>query len=312
MLYVHTLIALLVCFHSIQITISLSQKPITKVVVSGAGNSVGFLVFKKLLKKKSFYPIGLVKDKKGYKSLIKLGADPEQVKICDICNKESLKGIFEGATKAVLCESSKPKKSLSFNLRSFLRKITFRKQKTPSNTDYFYPKNQSPYDIDYHGNRNIIDTCVGSKVEHIVMLSSMGGYRGGSKQNDIGRKPDDDKKVGNVLKWKRAAERYLIKRSFFTIIHAGTLNDDPGGQREIVWDIDDALLRTDFKAIPKEDAAEVLVQALIWKEAIGRSIDIGSLAPSESRSEGGSTKEDLWLRFWARSGDCIYPDDTDV
>ena len=70
----------------------------------------------------------------------------------------------------------------------------------------------------------------------------------------------------------------------------------------------DALLRTNFRKIPKEDAAEVLVQALVWKEAIGRSIDIGSLEPGEGL---GPTKD--WLRFWARSGNCIYPaDDSDV
>ena len=32
-------------------------------------------------------------------------------------------------------------------------------------------------------------------------------------------------------------------RSFFTIIHAAQMIDDSGGEREIVWDTDDALLR---------------------------------------------------------------------
>ena len=61
-----------------------------------------------------------------------------------------------------------------------------------------------------------------------------------------------------------------MKRCFFTIIHSGSLIDEKGGRREIVWDTDDALLRTNFRKIPREDMAEVLVQALLWKEAIGR------------------------------------------
>lgn len=56
-----------------------------------------------------------------------------------------------------------------------------------------------------------------------------------------------------------------MKRCFFTIVHSGILTDEPGGQREIVWDTDDALLRTQLRKIPREDVAEVLVQALIWK-----------------------------------------------
>lgn len=126
------------------------------------------------------------------------------------------------------------------------------------------------------------------------------GYHG-SKLNDIGRKSvSDDSKYGNVLKWKRAAERYLMQRRFFTIIHSATMTDEPGGQQEIVWDTDDALLRTPYKKIPKEDVAECIVQALLWKEAIGRSIDIASGPSKPSRD---------WLRFWARPGNCFYPAD---
>ena len=93
-----------------------------------------------------------------------------------------------------------------------------------------------------------------------------------------------------------------MKRSFFTIIHAGTLTDKPGNRREIVWDNDDALLRTPFAKIPREDCAEVLVQCLLWKESIGRSIDVGA------RSEGtGPTKD--WLRFFSIPGDNLFPFD---
>ena len=158
--------------------------------------------------------------------------------------------------------------------------------------------------VDYQGQKNVIDLAVREKVEHIVMVGNMGGYRG-SKLNDIGRgSKDDDAKKGNILKWKRAAERYLMKRCFFTILHAGALTDDPPGQRDIVFDNDDALLRTNFKTIPCKDMAEVVVQALVWKEAIGRSIDVAA------REKGtGSSKTQDWLRFWSTPGNNLYPAD---
>ena len=154
------------------------------------------------------------------------------------------------------------------------------------------------------------------------MVGNMGGYRG-SKLNDIGRSSssssngdndssinsdnsgrEEDPKKGNILKWKRAAERYLMKRCFFTILHAGALTDDPPGQRDVVFDNDDALLRTNFKTIPCKDLAEVVVQSLVWKEAIGRSLDVAA------REKGtGSSKTQDWLRFWSTPGNNLYPAD---
>jgi hypothetical protein len=69
--------------------------------------------------------------------------------------------------------------------------------------------------------------------------------------NDIGRNPSDDDKYGNVFKWKRAGQRYLMKRLFFTIIHCGLLTNEKGAQKEIVWDTDDALLRSGLRKISK-------------------------------------------------------------
>lgn len=63
-----------------------------KVVVSGAASPVGYFVFKKLLKKKNFIPFGLVGNRKEYNILKKLGALDNQLKICDIRNKDSLAG----------------------------------------------------------------------------------------------------------------------------------------------------------------------------------------------------------------------------
>eukprot|EP01041_Mallomonas_annulata_P011168 gene11168-23336_t len=284
---------------------AINKKAPTKVVVTGAGSSVGYYVFKKLLKSKSFTPVGLVRDKNGEKQLIKLGAQPEQIFRVDITNKNSLKGVFDGASKAILCTSARPKKRLTFRIKSFFARI-FGKTLSAKDKNLYYAKNEDPYMVDYIGQKNIIDCAVQSNIEHIVLLGNMGGYRG-SKLDDIGRTPTDtDGKKGNILKWKRAAERYLMRRCFFTIIHAGALTDEKGGEREIVWDTDDSLLRTSFRKIPKEDVAEVLVQSLVWREAIGRSIDIASRPVGQG---SGPIKD--WQRFWSRPGNCLYPFDKD-
>lgn len=283
-----------------------TKKVQQKVVIAGAGSSVGYLTFKKLMKKKNFHPVGLVRDRKGFDALRKLGADPtEQIKICDITVKESLDGIFEDADKVVICTSASPRKKFISKLKGLLGRLILR-PRAPKTKDFYYRNGQRPYEVDYLGQKNIIDQCMKAQISQVVLLGSMGGYRG-SKQNDIGRKADDsDIRNGNILKWKRAAERYLMKRCYFTILHAGQLTNEKGGKREIVWDTDDALLRTNFRKIPMEDVAEVIAQSLVWKEAIGRSIDIASLPEGDGL---GPTKD--WLRFWARPGNCVYPNDFD-
>jgi hypothetical protein len=288
----------------IQTAQSFAHKPTTKkVVIAGAGSSVGYLVFKKILQRhEEFYPVGLVKDRRGYNALRKLGAGPDQIRICDITMPDTLRGAFNGSEKAVICTSAVPKKTLQYKICNTLRWIAG-KARPPLSHDLYYKRHRRPYEVDYLGQKHIVDECVASNVDHIVLLGTMGGYSG-NMLNDIGRQPDDkDLKNGNILKWKRAAERYLMKRKFFTIIHAAALTDDRGGQHEVIWDTDDALLRTPYKKIPREDVAECIVQALIWEEAIGKSIDVSS------GPEAKPTKD--WFRFWARPGSCMYPADYD-
>lgn len=345
---------------TIPVAVAFPNKLPRNVVIAGASSSVGYLTFQKLLKRKSFTPIGIVKDKNGYNELRKLGVADEQIRICDITKKSDVSGVFDGAEQVIICTSAVPKKKLSFKVANFFRALVGA-GKAPSTSDFYYDKGQRPYEVDYLGQKHIIDECLKAKVEHVVVLGNMGGtydclllivcgyvhfdtihavycgdgvivmhtgYRG-SKLNDIGRaKNDPDKKNGNALKWKRAAERYLMKRCYFTIIHAAHFTDEKGGQREIIWDTDDALLRTNFRKIPREDVAEVLVQALIHKEAIGRIIDVSSkpvatstaaqLSPGSHAGDGAETGKEKpkmhatdWLSFWSKPGDCVYPSDFD-
>lgn len=287
--------------------IVLHAEKIKTIGVAGASSSVGYIVFKKLLRKKQYNPIGIVRDIKGVEVLRNLGANESQIRICDVTVRSSLEGTFNGVDKVVICISATPLRKFTFKVRSFFRKVFRRPQRSPRSHEMYYSENERPYDVDYIGQKNIIDECVKAKVKHIVLLGNMGGYRG-SRLNDIGRiEGDPDVKNGNILKWKRAAERYLMKRSFFTIVHAAQLTDDKGGEKEIIWDTDDRLTRTEFRRVSREDAAEVLVQSLGWKESIGKSIDIAN----RPLASGETFKPMDWLRFWSQPGTCIYPSDSD-
>jgi NAD(P)H-binding len=268
----YSFVQILVLLGILTVTESLSTRAPVKVVVTGASTSVGYLVFKKLLRSKNFFTIGLVRDRIGFNELKKLGVGDDQIRIGDITNRDTLTGIFDEASKVIMCTSARPKKKFWFRIMNFFLRLIGR-ERIPQAADLYYPRNQCPYYVDFIGQKNVIDLCLDAKVEHIVMLGNMGGYRG-SKLNAIGREEGDTSpKKGNLLKWKRAAERYLMKRCFFTIVHSGALIDEKGGKREIVWDTDDALLRTNFRKIPREDVAEVLVQALVCKDAIGKSAE---------------------------------------
>ena len=69
----------------------------------------------------------------------------------------------------------------------------------------------------------------------------MGGTQPDNFLNSIGKVANDDKS-GNILVWKRMAEKYLIKSGMdYTIIHPGGLTDEEGGKREIVLGKDDVV-----------------------------------------------------------------------
>lgn len=156
------------------VALSFPGKLPRKVVIAGASSSVGYSIFQKLLKKKSFAPVGIVKDRKGYRELRKLGIPDDQIRICDITQKSSLSGVFDGAEQVIICTSAVPRKKLSFKIANTFRSIIGR-GKAPSTDDFYYEKGQRPYEVDYIGQKNIVDECLKAKVEHIVLLGNMGG-----------------------------------------------------------------------------------------------------------------------------------------
>ena len=66
----------------------------------------------------------------------------------------------------------------------------------------------------------------------------------------------------------------------YTVVHPGGLINEPGGRREIVIGVDDERSEGE-RSIPREDVAEVLVQALLIPAYRGRSFDIRSKLEGE-------------------------------
>lgn len=76
--------------------------------------------------------------------------------------------------------------------------------------------------------------------------------------------------------------------------------DKKGGEREIVFGVNDDLLKEKVRSIPREDVAEVCVQALGEPGAVNRSFDI------ISREPGNGVVTTDWKKFYSQSGNCLY------
>ena len=83
-----------------------------------------------------------------------------------------------------------------------------------------YPEGQYPEQVDWEGQKAQIDAAKKAKANQVVIVSSMGGSDKNNRLNALGN--------GNILIFKRKAEKYLIEQDFssYTIIHPGGLIDE--------------------------------------------------------------------------------------
>ncbi len=137
--------------------------------------------------------------------------------------------------------------------------------------EFTYAEGEWPEQVDYQGQVSQIEAARAAGVKHIVLVGSMGGT---NEQHPLNRMAN-----GNILIWKRKAEAYLIDSGIdYTIIRAGGLQDQPGGQRELIVGKDDALLANPPDgiptSIPRADVAEVVVQALRSPAARNKAFDV--------------------------------------
>jgi uncharacterized protein YbjT (DUF2867 family) len=137
--------------------------------------------------------------------------------------------------------------------------------------EFIYPEGGTPEQVDYQGQVNQIEAAKAAGVQQVVLVGSMGGT---NEQHPLNRMAN-----GNILIWKRKAEAYLIESGLdYTIIRAGGLQDQPGGQRELLVGKDDGMLVNPPDgiptSIPRADVAEIVVQALLVPSARNKAFDV--------------------------------------
>lgn len=111
----------------------------------------------------------------------------------------------------------------------------------------------------------------------------MGGTDPDNFLNTIGKQEDGS--GGDILLWKRKAERYLMASGLdYTIIHPGGLVDECPGARELVVGVDDELLQQmASRQVPRNDVARVACEALINPAASNLSFDLASKPLGEGK-----------------------------
>lgn len=267
-----------------------------RVVVTGGAGRTGSLVFKRLLEfKNDFDAVAVVKSQGSKKKLLKKFPSSNVV-VGDIRDPSSLEDIFQNTDKVVLCTSAVPK----IKFFSILKVLIFKLLKKTARPEFKFEKEGDPYYVDWIGAKNTIDAAKKAGVKQFVFVSSMGGTQPDNFLNTIGRVAGNENS-GNILLWKRKAEKYLIESGIpYTIIHPGGLLDKEGGVREVVFGVDDVLLTAKTKSIPRADVAEVCVQSMLRANSLNRSFDIVSKEPGDGQITTN------WDGFFNQSGNCKY------
>jgi len=120
----------------------------------------------------------------------------------------------------------------------------------------------SPEQVDYLGNKNLIEAAVEARVKQFVLISSMGATHEDHVLNRI---------FGNVLIWKMQAEEYLRASGIaYTVVRPGGLHDKPGGEQKIVFEQIDKVKTV---SIARADLAAICVAALAYPEARNKTFE---------------------------------------
>jgi len=234
-----------------------------KILVTGATGRTGSIVLNKLRQKIDFNTFGFARSEDKAKELF---GSTEGFYFGDIREKKTLEPALKNCRALIIVTSAVPQ-----------MKAPPQEGKRP---EFTYSENATPEIIDYQGQVNQIDLAKQAGVDQIILMGSMGGTNENHPLNKLGN--------GNILIWKRKAEQYLIDSGIdYTIIRAGGLLNEPGGQRKLLVGKNDTLLDRESPTIPREDVAELIVQALSVPEARNKALDV----VSEEASQGKGTSD---------------------
>ncbi|KAL7533572.1 hypothetical protein ACHAXR_005316, partial [Thalassiosira sp. AJA248-18] len=151
-----------------------------------------------------------------------------------------------------------------------------------------YKPGQYPEMVDYVGQKKQIDFAKKLGVKHVILVSSMGVLDPNNFLNQIGKDKNGDGH-GDILIWKRKAEKYLCLSGLqYTIIHPGGLVDTESSKMDLLLDVDDKLMAREQKSITRGDVAKLCIAALT--ESGDKSVSFDCCGNPRDGEEGGSVK----------------------
>eukprot|EP00558_Chaetoceros_sp_UNC1202_P006753 CAMPEP_0197233708 /NCGR_PEP_ID=MMETSP1429-20130617/1702_1 /TAXON_ID=49237 /ORGANISM="Chaetoceros sp., Strain UNC1202" /LENGTH=310 /DNA_ID=CAMNT_0042692013 /DNA_START=104 /DNA_END=1036 /DNA_ORIENTATION=+ len=270
--------------------------PKKKVVVTGAAGRTGELVFSALSKHSKFYPVGLVRTESDARKILKEvdGCGLENVWVCDVTKldpngENGLPKVLMDAEAMIICTSAKPKikkRSLAKAvLKMPLKILKGEKAFNSKELQFGYDPGQHPEKVDYEGAITQIDLAKKLGISHVVLVSSMGGTNKDDFLNTLGKDKHGNGN-GDILIWKRKAEKYLVESGLtYTIIHPGALRDTPGGVMDLKLDVDDKMMTEEgSRSISRCDVSRLCIASLTVSNSQNSSFDcVNAQVPAGSK-----------------------------
>lgn len=311
-----------------------SSKEPVKVLVTGAAGKTGRIVLSKLGHDHRYDPKGLFRTEQSAKSSLKNDetlCQLEHVVVADVTSSTFLRDMSDGASESedgdtdssdrkpnsieadgkvnglenieaiIICTSAVPR-IRKRSLAAMLVKAPWRALRGEPVMDihsmrFGWKNGGYPEKVDYRGQIAQIDLAKKLGIPHVVLVSAMGGTDPNNFINSVGKRTTKSKEKeghGDILLWKRRAEKYLVESGLdYTILHPGHLVDAPGGLEEFVLGVDDELYdinhhksnttSSDLRAmtrISREDVAELCVAALSAGKGKKTSFDCITMSPS--------------------------------
>ena len=162
-----------------------------KVVVTGASGKTGQIVVRKLLAASvDVRPVVRSEASKAKLKAAVPAVDPANVEVVEC---------FEKASHLVILTSSMPRIIVSSLFGVVWGKLMGKKGVRPS---FYFAEGQEPERVDWIGQREQIDAAKAAGIDHVILISSMGGTDVDHFLNTMGN--------GRILLWKRKVSLLLL------------------------------------------------------------------------------------------------------
>lgn len=193
-----------------------------RVLVTGAAGKTGRLVLKKLEEDSRFDPKGLVRSEASARSLMEdkeIHCPLEHMVISDITSpsllsESELPSGLQDMDAMIICTSSVPRISRLSLLGAALKAPLNIVRKKPAvdfrKLQFKWKHGGTPENVDYHGQIAQIKLAKQLGMSKVVLVSSLGGTNPDNFLNSVGKRKDGSGD-GDILLWKRKAEKYLIE-----------------------------------------------------------------------------------------------------